>query len=127
MFATFSDLVSTKVIDGSGEDSYNVLPAFFCKRQADSDKRVRIFHSGGGFFAIQKGPWKLIEGTKGSGSGKQPVIPGASMNTGQLYNVEVDPFETNDLWDIKPDVVQELGVILEKCKSEAATNKIQHN
>ena len=127
MFATFSDLVSAKVMDGSGEDSYNVLPAFFCKRQADSDKRVRIFHSGGGFFAIQKGPWKLIEGTKGSGSGKQPVIPGATMNTGQLYNVEVDPFETNDLWDIKPDVVQELGVILEKCKSEAATNKIQHN
>jgi hypothetical protein len=127
LFATFSGLVSAEVVDGSGEDSYDVLPAFFGKRQADSDKRVRIFHSGGGFFAIQKGPWKLIEGTKGSGSGKPALNEGILVKTGQLYNVVEDPFETKDLWEKEPGVVSKLVTLLEICKSEAATNKISEN
>jgi len=124
MFATISALISAEVADGSGEDSYNVLPAFFGRRQEDSDRRVRVFHSGGGFFAVQRGHWKLIEGTKGSGAGKQPMNGVTPVKTGQLYDVEADPYETNDLWDIKPDIVQELEVLLEKCKSVTATNKI---
>lgn len=127
LFATFSGLVSVEVSEGSGEDSFDVLPAFFGKRQENSDTRVRVFHSGGGYFAVQRGNWKLIEGTKGSGAGKREPADGSSMKTGQLYQVKVDPFETNDLWDIKPDVVQELEILLEKCKSIAATTKIRNN
>lgn len=127
MFATLSVLVSAQVADGSGEDSYNVLPAFFGKRRKDSDTRVRVFHSGGGFFAIQKGPWKLIDGTKGSGSGKQPLTDDPSRKTGQLYNIAEDPFETHDLWDKEAGIVNELGKLLETCKSVAATNKISKN
>jgi arylsulfatase A-like enzyme len=126
MFATFSSLVSSKVTEDSGEDSYDVLPAFFGKRQENSDTRVRVFHSGGGYFAVQKGPWKLIEGTKGSGSGVKMLNEGPSVMTGQLYNVMEDPSEKNDLWEKEPGVVNELGAILEKCKSVAATNKIQN-
>jgi hypothetical protein len=37
-----------------------------------------------------------------------------------------DPSEKNDLWEKEPGVVKELGAILEKCKSVAATNKIQN-
>jgi arylsulfatase A-like enzyme len=127
MFATLTGLVSAKVTDGSGEDSFDVLPAFFGKRQENSDSRVRIFHSGGGFFAVQKGQWKLIEGTKGAGSGKRAPDEGPAMKTGQLYNVAADPFETVDLWEKEPGVVNELMSLLEACKSESATNKINKN
>jgi hypothetical protein len=51
---------------------------------------------------------------------------GPSVMTGQLYNVMEDPSEKNDLWEKEPGVVKELGAILEKCKSVAATNKIQN-
>ena len=127
LFATLSGLVSAKVNEGSGEDSYDVLPAFFGKRQENSDTRIRIFHSGGGFFAIQKGPWKLIEGTKGSGAAVKVLNDESSVKSGQLYNVVEDPFEKNDLWEKEPGLVNELGAILEKCKSVAATNKLNKN
>ena len=127
MFATISSLVSAKVKDGSGEDSYDVLPTFFGKHQEDSDTRVRVFHSGGGFFAIQKGPWKLIEGTKGSGSGKRAADDMPAMKAGQLYNVVEDPFETHDLWEKEPKVVSELMPLLETCKSVPASVKIRKN
>ncbi len=127
LFATISCLVTAKITDGSGEDSYDILPAMMGKQQENSDTRVRIFHSGGGFFAIQKGPWKLIEGTKGSGSGKSALNEGSLLKTGQLYNVEADPYETNDLWELKPVVVQDLSEILEKCKSAVSNSKISKN
>jgi len=127
MFATISGLVSAKVPDGSGEDSYDVLPAFFGKQQENSNTRVRIFHSGSGIFAVQKGPWKLIEGTKGSGSGPQPSTGDPAMRTGQLYNVAEDPSETADLWDKQPEIVRELSELLETCKSSPATHKISKN
>ncbi len=124
MFATISALVEAKVAPGSGEDSYDVLPAFFGKHQKDSETRVRVFHSGAGYFAIQKGPWKLIEGTKGAGSGKSVPGEGPSVKIGQLYNVEADPYETNDLWDKEKGVVGELLPLLETCRSVPATTKI---
>jgi arylsulfatase A-like enzyme len=117
LFATFSGLVSAKLDNGSGEDSYDVLPAFFGQRVPNSDTRVRIFHSGGGFFAVQRGNWKLIEGTKGSGAGKQVSTGGPESQPGQLYNIAEDPYETNDLWDKHPEIVRELIVLLENGKS----------
>jgi arylsulfatase A-like enzyme len=127
MFATFASLVSYRVSDYEGEDSYNVLPAFFGKQQEGSDTRVRVFHSAGGFFAIQKGQWKLIEGTKGSGSGKQPSPGDPVTRTGQLYNIAEDPFEANDLWEQEPGIVNELEILLEMYKSGDYTGKISEN
>jgi arylsulfatase A len=116
MYATFSELVSAERFDTGGEDSYDILPAFFGKRQENSNSRVRIFHSVGGFFAIQKGEWKLIEGTKGSGAGKV-IFSEASATAGQLYNIVDDPFETNDLWENNPDIVREMIALLKSYRS----------
>ena len=127
MFATFASLVSYKSGVSEGEDSYNVLPAFFGKKLENSDSRVMVFHSAGGFFAIQKGQWKLIEGTKGSGSGKKPLPGGPVIKTGQLYNIVEDPYETNDLWEKEPGIVRELETLLEKCKSGDYLEKISEN
>ena len=46
------------------------------------------------------------------------------IQSGQLYNVVEDPFETNDLWEKEPGVVNELGALLKTCKSEYCSNKI---
>lgn len=124
MFATLASLVSYKSGVSEGEDSHNVLPALFGKKLEDSDTRVMVFHSAGGFFAIQKGQWKLIEGTKGSGSGKQPPSGEPVTNAGQLYNIVEDPFETNDLWEQEPSIVRELQILLETCKSGELAGKI---
>lgn len=37
---------------------------------------------------------------------------------GQLYDMEKDPYETNNLWDRYPNVVERLTKLLEKYKKQ---------
>jgi arylsulfatase A len=118
MMASFSALVDRALPENAGEDSYNVLPVLLGKAMAKNRTRPRVFHSANGVFAIQQGQWILIQGTKGAGSGKDRVDPDSLMHTGQLYNLDRDPCEENDLWDQHPDTVSKLNQILERIKSQ---------
>ena len=60
--------------------------------------------------------WKLIQGTKGPGSGNDHVNPDSLLLTGQLYHIGRDPCEQDDLWDRHPEKVRELNRILEEIK-----------
>jgi len=88
----------------------------------ESSKPIRpalVLHSCFGVFAIRQGKWKLILDTKTSGgwvkpSGKKP-IPGTP---GQLYDLAEDPYEKNDLWGQRPDVVRRLAQLLERYKQQ---------
>ena len=51
--------------------------------------------------AIRKGPWKLIESAKGGP---------------QLYNLNDDPGETDDLAARRPDRVRDLSALLAKVR-----------
>lgn len=55
------------------------------------------------------GPWKLIDGL-GSGGFSQPsrVQPGPGDPEGQLYNLDADPAETNNLFAEQPQIVERL-------------------
>ena len=74
--------------------------------------------SASGVFAVRKGKWKLIEGTKGSGSGNINLTNDSLIHVGQLYNLETDPYETNDLYEQEKEIVQELLMILQKIKKD---------
>ncbi|MCD6346534.1 MAG: hypothetical protein J7L96_03840, partial [Bacteroidales bacterium] len=116
MLSTFDFLSNNNNQATSSEDGYNIWPAFIGQEVDGSAEMVRVFHSVSGVFAIRKGDWKLIQGTKGSGSGSLN-IPQDSLNLiGQLYNLDLDPAETNDLWDQYPELVKELINILEGMK-----------
>ena len=68
-----------------------------------------IHHSGAGVFSIRSGKWKFKSESKGGGyhsGGSQTGSPG------QLFKLEVDPYETNDLWDENPGIVHELESLL---------------
>ena len=93
-----------------------------------------------GFFAIRQGKWKAIFGTKWSGGiyspkstryGSMPpkgtphssatvdstsVRPTDDPDIGQLYDISVDPFEQEDLWEKRPEVVESLLRELERVK-----------
>ena len=63
---------------------------------------------------MRAGPWKLIEGTEGSGGWPPPAggppVPGAP---GQLYHLASDPREGDNRYVERPDVVRELGALLD--------------
>ncbi len=117
MLSTFSNIAGHPQGKESLEDSYNILPAFFGKQIDNPDDQVRVFHSGSGVFAVRKGKWKLIEGTKGSGSGNINLIRDSIEITGQLYDMEDDPYEKMDLYDKNPEIVKELRIQLEQIKN----------
>ncbi len=116
MLASFADLTGQALGENAGEDSYNVLPLILNKSIEDNNEKPRIFHSAAGVFAIRKGKWKLIEGTKGSGSGALELTDDSLVNVGQLYNLEKDPFEKVDLFEMEPEVVKKLQSLLLQTK-----------
>ncbi len=116
MMATFAALNDVKLPDNIAEDSYNVLPVLLGGEMSENRMRPRVFHSANNVLAIQQGDWKLIQGTKGSGAGKDNVKPDSLLLIGQLYNLAKDPYEQHDLWDDYPEKVKELNKRLQEIK-----------
>jgi hypothetical protein len=117
--ATLAAIVDVKLPANGCPDSYNILPALLSQKRSKPIREALVSHSWTGVLAIRQGPWKLIEGTQGSGGFATPSDgepkPGAP---GQLYNLASDPGETNNLYDKEPDIVARLSLLLEKYKNQ---------
>lgn len=116
LLATLSGIIGKKLPEGSGEDSYDMLPAL----TGNVKKQIRdytVHHSLNGFFAIRKGKWKLTT-SLGSGGFTEPVKikhkKGQPVAT--LYNMEDDPGETRNVYEQHPIVVKELSALLYNAK-----------
>ena len=117
LLATCAAIVGTELPDDAGEDSVDVLPLL----EGDTDKPVReatVHHSIAGKFAIRQGPWKLVL-CKGSGgwSLAEKAVP-ADAPPMQLYNVQDDPRERENLYAAHPEIVARLKDLLEKYRRE---------
>ncbi|HCC70755.1 MAG TPA: sulfatase, partial [Bacteroidales bacterium] len=116
IFATFAGLTCNTNISG-GEDSHNMLDIMKGKDYSQTDELPRVFHSSKGIFAIRKGQWKFIQGDKGNGNPRIMPHKDSLDFVGQLYDLSSDPYETNDLWEEKPEKVKELLDLLNQIKS----------
>jgi arylsulfatase A-like enzyme len=90
IFATLAELLNAQLPETDAEDSFSFLPTL-----ADPSAPARdhvVNHSVDGEFALREGPWKLIykaPGRRNNNRG-EPCVP-------QLYNLDDDIAETNDL------------------------------
>jgi arylsulfatase A len=107
LMATCAAIVETNLPDNAAEDSYNILPALLGEKFDKPIRQASVHHSGGGIFAIRRGKWKAIFETLGSSEDK----PNPLMS-GQLYDLDKDPYEKRNLWDLHYDVVQRLSKLL---------------
>ncbi|QDU87558.1 Arylsulfatase [Pirellulimonas nuda] len=108
LMATCADILGESVPDGSGEDSVSFRPAL-SGQPIDSTRAGLVHHSIGGYFAYRQGKWKLLL-SRGSGGWSAPNenrVPEGSP-VAQLYDMESDPGETNNLYESRPEVVSEL-------------------
>jgi arylsulfatase A-like enzyme len=120
MMATFAALAGIKLPDNTAEDSHNLLRSLLGQNNATA-RKVLISQSGNGILSIQKGEWKLIMssgsgGSLGSPAG-EPAIYLADEGEGklknvQLYNLEKDLAESENLAEEMPDRVNELASLL---------------
>ena len=122
LMATCAGIVGTELPDNAAEDSYNILPVLLGEER---DKPVRdaiVHHSIDGMFSVREGKWKLILG-RGSGGFSQPrrIEPAPGEPRGQLYDMESDTAETNNLWSERPEIVQRLTALLDRYRYEGCS------
>jgi arylsulfatase A-like enzyme len=96
---------------GRGRGQYLPLLEAPCRRQPV--RHSLIHHSAAGQFAIREGPWKLIV----------PLPPGGARKSEgeapQLYRLDRDLAETEDLAAREPDVASRLAKLLEAQRAGA--------
>ena len=126
VMATIGAIVGADLPDNAAEDSFNMLPAWLDPQHAPI--RPYVLHqafSGGRTLSIRSGRWKFIDH---AGSGGNRYDTGELQNfklpetapdaPGQLYDLESDPGETQNLYFKRPEVVKELKSLLEESKSK---------
>lgn len=109
LIATCAEVVGADLSSSTGEDSQSILPILVDIKEQQVEAMSVVHHSSKGHFAVRKGDWKLIE-KRGSGGFSVPAIvePKEGEPIGQLYNLNGDPEETQNLYNDKPEVVMEL-------------------
>jgi arylsulfatase A-like enzyme len=115
LMGTCAALVGAVLPPDAGEDSYNILPALTGEPHARPIRPGVVHHSIDGMFAIREGKWKLVLG-RGSGGWDGKGSP--SDPEGQLYDMEKDSAEAENLYVKHPEIVQRLAALLEKYKTD---------
>ena len=109
LLATCAELVDAELPKNAGEDSESILPLFKGKQMELSRKGI-INHSISGHFAYREGKHKLILGY-GSGGWMGPKEKQAKeqgLPKAQLYDLEADPGEQNNLYLSHPELAERL-------------------
>ena len=115
LFATVAQITDTPIPDDAAEDSVSFLPALSGK-PIESTRAGVIHHSISGHFAYRLGNWKLAL-ARASGGWSSPTERNAASKSpeAQLYDMEADISETQNLYLEKSDVATQL---LEQLKSD---------
>lgn len=126
LMATLAAIVNAQLPDNAAEDSFNMLPAW-CDENHPPIRPYLLTQAFGGMrtLSIRRGKWKYID-HQGSGGNRYENDPGLKPfmipevepdAPGQLYDLEIDPGEKNNLYTKQSAVVNELRGLLENSKS----------
>lgn len=116
LLATLADITGVALPEEAGSDGHSLLPVL---RDADAQTTRRHTILKADAAVVRVGNWKLITHL-GSGGFSPPrrQTPVAGGPKGQLYELDQDPGETNNLWLHRPDIVARLEKVLdgERCE-----------
>ncbi len=108
MLPTFSELAGANVPDDM--DGISMVPTILAKNndQKQHEYLYWEFHERGGRQAVRKGSWKAVRYNVFQGN--RPI---------ELYDLSVDPFETNDIADQHPDLVERMAHIMTDARTDS--------
>lgn len=115
--ATTAELIGASLppADQAAEDGRSFLPALLGK--SDQARDDMIVHSSDGIFAIRRGSWKFIEGAPAEGTKQAARKQNDPQCRPQLYDTRRDPAETTDVAAANPQIVTELGSLLDRYRN----------
>lgn len=121
LLASCADIVGADLAAGAGPDSVSLLPALLTEQPSRPVREHTVHLSFRGVFAIRQGAWKLIPAHRGSGGFSQPRDLDAEVEggpPGQLYHLQRDPAETQNVYAEYPEVVERLTKRLEEIRNQ---------
>lgn len=123
LMATIAAILGVELPEEAGEDSFNILPVL--KGQLGSPRKTLAVEARPkGPVVIRQGKWKLIPALGSIGfSEPRRVEPVAGGPQGQLYDLEADPGETNNLYLERPEVVDRLESLMQKLRDEGRSRQ----
>jgi arylsulfatase A len=125
IFATLASVVGVALSDDVATDSFDMLPVMMGLQDESHSIRPHLLtQSFRGEFQIRQGPWKYLD-HKGAGGNNYDkgsllkyAIPDKTPDApGQLYNLDNDPGETNNLYFKEEGKRKELQALLAELKS----------
>lgn len=128
LYATIQEMTSGEILppQKAAADSYSFYDELLGQRKAESLRPHMVYNNSHGVLALRKGPWKYIEGVSAA-----PLSEGARKYSEdqlkpQLYNLEEDMAETEDLISENPEIHKELQAILDQIR-ESGSERIVIN
>ena len=111
VMATCAEVVGAQLQANEGEDSFSLAPLF--TGQASAIREHAVSQSSQGLLALRMDRWKLIFGP-GSGGWTE----GRDEHPAQLYAIDEDLSETNNLYAESPAIVAEMTELMERLVSQ---------
>lgn len=116
IFATCAEIMAEALPSDGAEDSLSFLPALLDKPNNGGRSQL-VSHSNFGEFAYRDGPWKLVF-KLGNGNLKQSR---GKATVPELYNLEADVAEENNLSEEHADIVERMTEQLQTLINRGAT------
>ncbi len=116
MIATFASFLNYPLPGNAAEDSISILPAILDTDGGLVQRPALIADTGShvsdrASFSIRKGAWKLLE-----------IVPRPAEESQtiryELYNLDTDPYETTELSEMQPEILQDMRALLLVCKKQ---------
>ncbi|WP_299667916.1 arylsulfatase [uncultured Polaribacter sp.] len=138
LFATLASIIDYKPKNDEGPDSVDMLPALLGNPKESLRENLLISPSSPRHLALRKGKWMFISGKGGGGFGDRNLGDHTFGNAGafpftkqvnsdiengrikedapigQLYNLEIDPYESKNVYNKHPEVVAEMKELIKK-------------
>ncbi len=130
LMALCAEIIQFQLPSNAAEDSISFLPLF---QKPNQPVRTHTLHQTIRLaLAIRRGQWKYLHhpGSGGNNYSREPLrhlaLPNTAPNApGQLYNLETDPGETNNLYHKYPAIVAQLQAKLREYR-ESGRSTPQH-
>lgn len=116
LLASCAEILGDALKDHEGEDSYSILPVMQGEIPEVPIREATVHHSIDGCFSIRKGKWKLefCAGSGGWSFPREEVAKKIDLPAIQLYDLENDAAEENNLAAVYPKVVESLRSLMQK-------------
>lgn len=127
LFATLASVVGFELPDDAAVDSYDLLPALLGQQPEDTSIRpYMVTQSFRGQFQLRVGTWKYLDHSGSGGNNysagflQEYALPELEPEaSGQLYDLALDPGETNNLVSQQAAKRTEMHELLQRLKPTA--------